>query len=315
VTREDFRLVYIGALTGGKRCLQALLEADENVVAVFTWSDKAAAGRSCFEPLDDVALSHDIPLVKVDDINAPPVVEKMRSFEPDLICVMSWSQIVKRPILDIPPHGAIGMHPTLLPKHRGRAPIPWAIIKGLDKTGVSIFYLDERVDAGDILAQEEIPISFDDTARTLGLKVDEAAARLLCRVVRAIREGTARSIPQNESEATYWPARRPEDGLVDWNQGSTSVYNLIRALVKPYPGAFTFVGGKKLFLWSAEKPDALDHGADPGQILELNSNGMRVATKGGSVRITKVELEGDRERTGAEMKNAPELVEGMVLGR
>ncbi|HDH97197.1 MAG TPA: methionyl-tRNA formyltransferase [Proteobacteria bacterium] len=315
MNKEDFRIVYIGALTGGKKCLQALLDAGENVVAIFTWSDEAAKGRSCFEPMDDIASSRGIPLIKVDDINDPFAVEKVRGFDPDLICVMSWSQIVKKPILQIPTHGAIGMHPTLLPKHRGRAPIPWAIIKGLDKTGVTIFYLDERIDAGDILAQEEIPISFEDTAKTLGQKVDAVAARLLCKVVREIREGTARPRPQDESQATYWPARRPEDGLIDWDQDPVDVYNFIRALVRPYPGAFTFVDGRKLFLWSARNPERSNHDSTPGQILAINPNGMKVATRGGSVWITAVELEGDRERSGSEIAECPELKEGRILGR
>lgn len=313
--KDEFRIVYVGALIGGKKCLKALLEAGENVVAVFTWSDEAGKDRSCYEPFDDLVASYNIPLIKVNDINAPDVVEKLKGYAPNLICVMSWSQMVKKSVIQIPTHGTIGMHPTLLPKNRGRAPIPWALIKGLDKTGVTIFYFNERVDAGDILAQEEIPIDFEDTAKTLGEKVDAIAAKLLCKVVRQIREGTAKPVKQDESQATYWPKRNPEDGLINWAQEPIAVYNFIRALVKPYPGAFTFVGNKKLFLWGAKNPEFDDHCATPGQILQLNSSGMKVATKGGSVLITAVELEGDKERTLDDIKNVSELKEGVILGQ
>lgn len=313
--KDKFRIVYIGALTGGKKCLKALLDAGENVVAVFTWSDEAGRERSCYEPFDELVVNTNIPLIKVSDINAPDVIERLKSYSPDLICVMCWSQMVKKSVIQIPAHGTIGMHPTLLPKNRGRAPIPWALIKGLDKTGVTIFYFNERVDAGDILAQEEIPIDFEDTAKTLGEKVDVVAARLLCQAVLEIREGTAKPIKQDESQSTYWPKRNPEDGLINWDQESIAVYNFIRALVKPYPGAFTFVDGKKLVVWSAKNPELCEYHATPGQILRLNSSGMKVATKDGSVLITAVELEGDEEKVEDEIKKISEIEEGLILGQ
>jgi len=315
MTKDEFRIVFIGALTGGKKCLKALLDARENVAAVFTWSDGAGKERSCYEPFDELVAAHGIPLVKVNDINAHDVVEKIRGFKPSVIVVMCWSQMVKKSVIEIPAHGTIGMHPTLLPKNRGRAPIPWAIIKGLDKTGVTIFYINERVDAGDILAQEEILIDFEDTAKTLGEKVDMVAEKLLCRAVREIREGKAKPIPQDNSQATYWPKRNPEDGLVNWAQKPIAVYNFIRALVKPYPGAFTFVSNKKLLLWNAKSPESHNHRAAAGQILKFDSLGMKVATNGGSVWINSVELDGDKERNGEEVKNVPELREGLMLGR
>jgi len=309
---KRIRIVFIGGLIGGHKALEALLEAGEDVVAAFTWSS-SHSDASCFQSFEDIEPRFEVPVHKVEDINDPVTVEAIGKLNPDLIVVICWSQIIGKRILDIAPHGAIGMHPTLLPRNRGRAPIPWAIIKGLDLTGVTIFKYEPKVDSGSILEQEAIPVEYRDTALDLGLKVDEASIRLLLRAVRRIAEQAAEPIRQDHSKANYWPKRRPEDGVIDWEKSSEDLYNWIRGLSRPYPGAFTRLDGRTLYVWEAAQHDEPVRGR-PGQVLVLLPEGLLVATGRGGIVLRTLQLEGGSEMPAAEFAEKTGLQPGSVLG-
>jgi methionyl-tRNA formyltransferase len=217
--------------------------------------------------------------------------------------------MIRDEILRIPRLGAFNIHGSLLPKYRGRAPINWAVIHGEKETGATLHRMIKRADAGDIVDQEVVPIGPDDTAFDVFNKVTAAAREVLERKLDAIKAGTAPRTPQDESQATCFGGRKPEDGRIDWRQSSESIYNLIRAVTHPYPGAFTEVNGKRLFIWQA-KPLSRGEGK-PG--IVLCSDPLRVATGLGSLEIIRYQWEGDPEEAAADVIH--DLRAGTILDR
>ena len=173
--------------------------------------------------------------------------------EPELVFVVGWSQLVRDPFIELASEGVFGMHPTLLPRHRGRAPIPWAILTGLARTGVTLF---EIVDAdrglgGASSDSVEVEISPDETATTLFARIADAHVELIARAVPQLLARTAPRIPQDPSRASSWPKRSPADGIIDWETRAPYLYDWVRAQTRPYPGAFTFLGDEKVIVWGA----------------------------------------------------------------
>jgi methionyl-tRNA formyltransferase len=201
--------------------------------------------------LDDFASRHNTPLHKFRNMNDPDAVERLRAADLDWLYVIGWSQMAKSEVLSIPRRGVVGIHPTLLPVGRGRASIPWAIIKGLKETGVTMFQLDEGVDTGPILGQVRIPVEDDETSTTLYEKVVASHRTLVRQTYPQIADGTIEPIPQDEERATVWPGRKPADGLLDPEvMDAEHVDRHVRALTHPYPGAFVRVDDKQVLrIW------------------------------------------------------------------
>jgi methionyl-tRNA formyltransferase len=237
------RIVFISNVELGWWCLKWLLDNNEEVVGVITGVDTTASGYKDFYDLTGGENHY-----RVDPINnAASFIE---GFYPDLIFVIGWSQLISKEILGIAP--CIGMHPTLLPQGRGRAPIPWSIIKGLKKSGVTMFYLDEGADSGDIIGQVEYDILPIDTATTVYHKAIGGHVELMMTYYPLLKQGKAPRIPQDHSKATYWPKRTPEDGEIEWGRPAQEVFNFIRGLTDPYPGAYTYIDGKKVTIKKME---------------------------------------------------------------
>jgi methionyl-tRNA formyltransferase len=283
------KLLYVGARVVGRICLEALLEARvADIAGVLELAPEKADVTTAFSPFDEVVERHGLVHRHFTTLRDPEVTAWCAALEPDVGAVVGVSQLVGDDLLAVPPLGFLGMHPTLLPTGRGRAPIPWALIKGLDETGVSIFRCDAAADRGAIYAQERVPIHYEDTASTLGARTDEVAARLLVQTVRGLADGTAVAVPQDESAATEWPRRRPEDGVIDWSQPKRRVYDFVRALTHPYPGAFTTIDGERLHVWAAvESGDART--GRPGEVLDRVDQGLLVATGAGNVVLTRLQ--------------------------
>lgn len=290
------KIAIIGPTLLTRKCLEALIRRGEEIAAVYTLDDSLALGKSRFSIMDDIAEKNNIAIYKVKDINSPDVVRQIREINPDVIFELGWSQIISREILRIPKSGCIGVHASLLPKNRGAASLNWALIRGDKKTGVTLFYLAERPDDGDIIAQKEFDIDNRDDIATLHYKSDDASAQLLLENIDAIRNGTARRIKQDPKEVTYTTRRKPEDGVIDWRKTSKEIYNWIRGQTHPFPGAFTHWKGKKLYVWQSE---ILDHShGEPGEIVDIGKKKGIVAAAGeGSLLLKRVQLEG-----GAEMR-------------
>ncbi|WP_241972543.1 methionyl-tRNA formyltransferase [Aliidiomarina haloalkalitolerans] len=217
-----------------------------------TLHDDQAINKSGRVYLDNFCLKHNIPLLKSRHVNNQDVIEAIKQHEIDWLFIIGWSQIAGSEVLNAPKQGVLGMHPTLLPKGRGRAAIPWAILKGLDKTGVTLFKLDTGVDTGPIVDQVEIPLSAKTTASELYELVDEAHIRLMKKVVPALMSNSITLTEQDDSKATEWPGRKPEDGRIDPKGNVQDAERLVRAVTRPYPGAFIDINGRRFVIWQAE---------------------------------------------------------------
>ncbi len=228
------RYGFITCVRLGEACIEELLALDADLVLLGTLTDDQAQTKSGRVRLDQVAGRHHIPLMKFRNVNQPSTVESLRAAHLDWLFIVGWSQIARTPVLEAATYGALGMHPTLLPKGRGRASIPWAIIKGLDETGVTMFKIDAGVDTGPIIAQEPIPVSNAETSSTLYDKVLAAHRRLVRLTWESLESGAPSVTAQDESDATVWPGRKPEDGAFS-PEGVTGVEldRLVRALTHP----------------------------------------------------------------------------------
>lgn len=189
-------------------------------------------------------------------LTAESYLEHLNRWSPDLLLVLGWYYMIPKKVRDVARYGCMGIHASLLPKYRGGAPIPWVIINGEKETGVSLFCLEDGVDSGDIVAQVRFPITESDTCATVYEKATQASIDALKDSLPKIADGSATFTPQDESEATHFPQRKPEDGLIDWSWEPARIRNFIRAQTKPYPGAFTYMGDKKVIIWDADVIEA-----------------------------------------------------------
>lgn len=295
------RVLFVGAVQEGRRCLDAMIARQERFAGIVTINESLASTTSGAVPFDDVARQNGIPLLKVANLNSPGSIEKVRELAPDLILVIGWTRLLGKELLAIPRLGCVGFHASLLPAYRGRAPVNWAIINGETETGNTMFFLDEGVDTGDIIAQRRIPISKDDTCQTLYEKVSDSAIEMLVENLQPLKQGRAPRMPQDHSKATVMKKRRPEDGLIDWNRTSGQIHDWVRALTHPYPGAFTGLDGRRLFIWQAGDAGDGDTGAGPGVVLEVVGDRAMVATARGKLAVTRAQWEGAPEIPGSSL--------------
>lgn len=284
----------------GYECLDLLIQNDEYIVAVITHRDDPNEER-WFRSVAALAKKYDIPVYTPETVNTPEWIEKIRSWEPDLIFSFYYRNMIAQEILDLPKLGAFNMHGSLLPKYRGRAPMNWAVLHGEKQTGVTLHHMVKSPDAGDIVDQEAVSILAEDTTQDVFKKAVKAARLVLERQLDGLYQGTAPRKKQDETQASYFSGRKPEDGKIDWTQKAEAIYNLVRAVTHPYPGAFTDLNGKKLLVWWA-KPIAGTVGT-PGQVISVDP--LVVATGSGNLELVNAEWEDDDE---------PELAIGQVLG-
>jgi methionyl-tRNA formyltransferase len=233
-------------------------------------------------------------------VNTPEWIAHLRALEPTLIFSFYYRNMICQEILDLPPLGAFNLHGSLLPKYRGRAPINWAVLKGEQETGVTLHYMVKRADAGDIVDQQAVSIGPKETALDVFHKVTAAARVVLERQIDALNRGAAPRHRQVETEMSYFGGRKPEDGRIDWTQSASAIFNLIRAVTHPYPGAFTTARGRRLFIWWAEPiPSCQGHA---GLICSITP--LRVTTGDGCLEITAWQWEGEAEQSSLSSANA-----------
>lgn len=242
------RTAFVGAVEGSAIALRALNASGLSPQLVLTLPLEHGSRHSDFVDLAPLASAAGSEVVRVANINGEAALDALRSFGPDLVLVIGWSQICHAPFRSIARIGNIGFHPAPLPRMRGRAAIPWTILLDVKRTAASLFWLDDGVDSGPLLLQEEIEVAADETARSLYLKQTSALARMLPKAVELVRSGSAPRIEQDHSLATYCARRTPEDGRIDWREPARSVLRLIRAAGEPYPGAFTNHDGCRLII-------------------------------------------------------------------
>ena len=315
VRLDQPRVLFVGAVQEGRRCLDALIARSERFAGIVTLEDALARSTSGAVPFDDVARQQGIPLIKVANLNAPGSIAKVRELAPDLILVIGWTRLLGPELLSMPRLGCVGFHASLLPAYRGRAPVNWAIINGETETGNTMFYLDEGVDTGDIIAQRRIPITKQDTCATLYEKVSDAAIEMLAENFELLKQGRAPRWRQDHEKATVMKKRRPEDGLIDWTRTSGQLHDWVRALTHPYPGAFTGFDDRRLFIWRADDAGGESAGADPGVVMEVSGDTAFVATGRGRLAVTRAQWEGSPEMAGSALSGLVGRRLGQTAGR
>lgn len=291
--------------------LEELLRSGDEVALVVTHEDRPEE-NVWFGSVREFALARGLPVISPPDVNAPEVVARIRACQPDFFFSFMFRQLLSRELLDVPSRGAFNLHPSALPKFRGRSPINWVLIEGEDETGVTLHHMVEKPDRGDIVGQRRFPIAEEDTALTLHRRATAEARLLFREVYPMLREGRAARTPQDPSQASYYGGRRPEDGQIDWNWPARRIYNLVRAVTHPYPGAFTTRGGLKIFVWWArpEQESALA----PGVLRWAPGAGVVVGAGSGSLRLERVQTEGSPELPAEEWAKTSGMRSGERLG-
>ncbi|AXT18571.1 methionyl-tRNA formyltransferase [Flavobacteriaceae bacterium AU392] len=247
------KFAFVTCVQIGLSCMEAIYNIGGKLDLIISIPDEKSKKKSGRIYVDDFAEKNSIPVIKSNHINDSEAIEAIKVHNIDWLFIIGWSQIASKEVIETPNLGAIGAHPTLLPVGRGRAAIPWAIIKGLDKTGVSFFKMDEGVDTGLILGQEEVPINIDETALTLYNKINKAHETLIKRLFTDIQNNKIKGTIQDESKATYWEGRKPKDGELLLTMTVNETDRLVRATTKPYPGAFIIRDNQKVIIWKGFK--------------------------------------------------------------
>ncbi|OQX84302.1 MAG: methionyl-tRNA formyltransferase [Candidatus Omnitrophica bacterium 4484_49] len=289
------------------------------LLAVVTQPDKKG-GRGYkvqHTPVKEYVLKNRIstpPVFQPQDVNSVDFIRLLRNLTPDLFIVASFGQIFKREALSLPRIFAINIHASLLPRYRGAAPVNWAIINGEEITGVTIFKMNERMDAGEIISQRECNISFQDTAVTLEKKLADIGRDLLHQTLNAIVESRFQLRPQH-GKPSYAPRLKKQDGFIHWKRSALEIYNLIRG-TQPWPGAYTYFQEKLLKIFTAEiiKMDEGMRSGNPGEILDTDKEGFIVACGSGSLRIKELQPESRKRMSAREFISGYRIKPGMKLG-
>ena len=292
--KSEPRVILAAYSEVGVVCLEELLAQGACVVGVFTHADDQFE-EIWFRSVARIAAEAGIPVFTPEDINSPIEIERIRALEPDFLFSFYYRNMITPEILSIPPMGAYNMHGSLLPRYRGRACVNWAVLKGESETGVTLHVMTAKADAGDIVDQKAVPIEFTDTAQDVFWKVRDAAREVISRTWPLLRDGRAKRRPQDETIATKFGRRGPQDGLIDWTNAARDIYNLVRAVTHPFPGAFTIHDGKRLFIWKAFPLDGYP-GGSPGDVLDMEP--LVIGTGNGALRVDRCQLEGETEMDG-----------------
>lgn len=309
------RIVFMGTPDFSVPILKQLLMENYNVVGVVTQPDRPVGRKRIITPppVKIEALKHNIPVFQPEKLRDESSLQEILQLQPDLIITAAYGQILPKKLLDVPKFGCINVHASLLPELRGGAPIHYAIIQGKDKTGITIMYMAEKLDAGDILTQTVVSIDERDTVGTLHDKLSAAGAKLLSETLPKLLKGEIIPIKQNDEEATFASNIKHEQEKIDWNKSGEEIYNQIRGL-NPWPVAFTMLEGKTVKIWWGEKVP-LSVKDIPGKIVSIEKDGFVVATGNTTaIKITELQPAGKKRMTAEQFLRGNHQLQGKVLG-
>lgn len=285
------RILFMGGHELGKLTLEYLIAQGRNIIgAVITATDD-----QWYKGVDEAALKYNLPLFKEKNINDPAFIEKVKALHPDLIAVVNFEQILKEDIIGIPPRGCINTHASLLPKYRGRAPLNWAMLNGEKETGVTVHYIEKGIDTGDIISQVKIEINESDYIEDLLGKAKKLYPLIVDEAIEKIQKNRVNPIKQELSKGFYCGKRTARDGQIKWEKPAGEILNLIRAVSRPYPGAYTYYGTAKVVIWKAvEAPQTEEQkGLENGTVLEVKPGYLMVKSEGGNLKLTEYEMVND----------------------
>ncbi len=301
--------------------LDSLLAAGHSVLSVVTRPD-SAAGRGLETRASAAkrrAGRHGLPVMQPESLKDPEFLQRVEALRPDVLVVVAFGRILPRQLLEVAPHGAVNGHASLLPRYRGAAPVAWAIARGESRTGVTTMRIVPKLDAGDILLQRSTSIEPGETAGELERRLSAMTAALIVETLAGLESCTIEPRPQNESEATYAPLLKKEDGRVDWNLSAAEIANRVRAF-DPWPGAYTHAGAPRdtrLGLWQARVAQAPAGGAAPGTVLAVDTKAGGVLVSCGletALLLVEVQPEGRRRMRALEAASGRYLKAGTRLG-
>ncbi|MBW1675286.1 MAG: methionyl-tRNA formyltransferase [Deltaproteobacteria bacterium] len=309
-----YRIIFMGTPDFSVPTLRALHENQYDVLAVVTQPDrpKGRGRRLVPPPVKEVASTLGYSVLQPLGIKEPWFIEKIIALDPDLFVVVAYGRILPGSFLSIPHLGAINIHPSLLPKYRGPAPIQWAIINGEQETGVTTMWMDEGMDTGDILLSSKVPIRPDDTSGSLHRRLAEVGAQLLIETLTKLKSADFVGKPQDKSGATYAPLLKKKDGRIDWTRDARSVDAFIRGMT-PWPGAFTFLFGKRLRVLKAKDLQKAAR-EKPGTVLEGFPGDFNIATGRGILAIEEVQLESAKRLPVEDFLRGCPVPAGTLLG-
>lgn len=314
-------IVFMGTPDFAVPSLRMLLQEGYNVVAVVTQPDRPKGRKRVLTPppVKVEAERHGIPVLQPERMRRPEAVEQVAAYQPDLIVTAAFGQILPKAVLDLPRHGCINVHGSLLPKYRGGAPIQHAILNGETETGVTIMYMAEGLDTGDMLTRTAIPIADEDTAGTIFDKLSVAGADLLRNTLPNLLEGKLTPVPQNEAEATIAPNIKRENERIDWSRPAADIFNQVRGL-NPWPVAYTLWNGAVFKVWACRKPQdggpaavAASSASEPGTVLGSDEQGIEVQTGQGTLWLTEVQPAGKKAMEAAVFNRGGGIPAGTVL--
>jgi methionyl-tRNA formyltransferase len=311
------RIVFMGTPDFSVPVLRRLVDEGYDVIGVVTQPDRPVGRKRVLTPppVKAEALKHGIPVYQPEKIRQQEELDKVLALEPDLIVTAAFGQILPNKLLEAPKYGCINVHASLLPELRGGAPIHYAIIQGKEKTGVTIMYMVEKLDAGDILTQVEVPITDTDTVGSLHDKMSAAGADLLSETIPKLLNGEITPIPQNNEEATFaWNIKREQE-KIDWTRNGVEIYNHIRGM-NPWPVAYTTMDESVMKVWGAEKANYKGND-QPGTIVKIEEDGLVVATGDDTaIKITELQPAGKKKMDAKQflLGAGSNIVPGVKLG-
>jgi methionyl-tRNA formyltransferase len=312
--KPSMRIIFMGTPEFAVPSLNALLQSGDQVVGVVSQPDrpKGRGHQLVAPPVKLVAEQAGIPVLQPLKIRTPEFLQALSAWQPDLIAVAAYGRILHTPILQLPPMGCVNVHGSLLPKYRGAAPVQWAVINGEAKTGITTMLMDEGMDTGAMLLQEELEILPDDTAGTLAPRLAELGGRLLVDTITQLKAGTLTPKKQDDGLATMAPLLKKEDGLIDWTMKATVLANRVRGL-SPWPGAYTCLGEERWNIWKAVSH--VDTMTDkPGTIITVNKQAILVATGDGLLDIREIQTANSKRMSMAQFLAGHHVTVGMRLG-
>jgi len=303
------RCVFLGTPAFAVPTLEAMIAAGHDVISVVTQPDRPS-GRGhqlADSPVKEAALRHRLPVYQPERIRRPESVATLTALAPDAMVVVGYGQIVPQSIIDIPPHGIINVHASLLPKYRGAGPVQWAIANGETRTGVTTMRIDAGLDTGDMLLKAETDIGPDETAVELGARLAAMGAGLLIKTLAGIAMIVAQK--QDPAQATYAPLLKKEDGRIDWRQPAQVIHNRVRGF-QPWPGAYTRFRGQQLHIWRSRV--ARTESGEPGRLL---LHPLRAVCGEGALEPIEVQLEGRKRISADAFANGQHITTDDILGQ
>ncbi len=306
---EQIRTVFMGTPAFALATLEGLIAAGCNLVGVYTQPDrpKGRGKKLAPPPVKELAQQHGIPVFQPQKLRAPEAVEQLKALQPELIVVVAYGQILPKAVLDIPGHGCINVHASLLPKYRGAAPINQAIVDGESETGITTMLMDVGLDTGDMLVKLSLAIGANETAGQLHDRLALLGREAMEETLKRLCAGELVAEKQDDALSTYAPMMKKEDGLIDWSQPAAAIHNLVRGL-DPWPGAYTHLAGDVLKIADTSVDETLS-GA-PGRVLSAAADGVRVACGEGALVVGQLQLPGKKRLAAADFLRGRDLPVG-----